>query len=562
MSLSMHGFISTTTDRTISTSYANKPCTRPNVVSVIYEITIDPSRSCTEFACIEHISYHPEEKEVLFSIGAVFSIDSICDPIAPNHFYTIQATACEYNDSIIDDMKLKLRKYTQPELYILLTKYLIELEQYRTVRKSLINLLNNSHVIVNDDSSLASAYNCMGEIYSRQELFGDAILYYRKALKFQVRFDSSNNNALAECYNNIGAVLLEQKYFYEALENFEEALRIQKREPIDKKHLITIYTNLGRVYASINNYDETEKCFNKIKELISQDNQNIAYDALEKRLIEVDAKFYTILLEEQHDKTLNPSLYSRQYYKYADDYTDVSKIYENILPFAHSKLIKIMKYHILAIYNAHHSVEHISNHSFTSLINLQPIASHRNELEILNLLASFFVNKTLDGFYTEYRRYDLAMEYWRKGIRPMIYLNNNNEYVINDLIHGSYNVAIEYFKEKESVSILNLGILSALKGDIDNALSYLTQTNLKDKNDHLISSILLGNLYSMEKKFSIASDYYCNALKFVDDNNQYMKIELYLALANCDKDNSLHLLLKLEKDMKQFGNDLDDDMIK
>ncbi|CAF3331514.1 unnamed protein product, partial [Rotaria sp. Silwood2] len=325
--ISMNGFISTTTDRSISTLYANKQCSRPNVVSVVYEITIDPSRSCTEFACIEDISYHPEEKEVLFSIGAVFSIDSICDPVEPNHFYTVQLTACEYNESVIDDMKLKLRKYTQAELYILLTKYLIELEQYRTVRKSLINLLDNSNVLVKDDSSLAAAYNCMGEIYSRQKLFGDAMLYYKQALKYQVRLDSSNNNALAECYNNIGSVLLEQKYFYEALENLETALRIQNREPIDKKHLIDIYTNLGRVYASIENYEEAEKCFDKTEQFIKQAKKEIAYDALEKRLIEAHTIFHTILFKEQRDKKIKPYDYLRKYYLYADGYNNASKIY-------------------------------------------------------------------------------------------------------------------------------------------------------------------------------------------------------------------------------------------
>lgn len=39
----LNEFISTTTDQPISTFYANKPYTKPNVVSVVYEITIDSS---------------------------------------------------------------------------------------------------------------------------------------------------------------------------------------------------------------------------------------------------------------------------------------------------------------------------------------------------------------------------------------------------------------------------------------------------------------------------------------------------------------------------------------
>ncbi|CAF3138147.1 unnamed protein product [Rotaria sp. Silwood2] len=400
----------------------------------------------------------------------------------------------------------------------------------------------------------------MGEIYSRQKLFGDAMLYYKQALKYQVRLDSSNNNALAECYNNIGSVLLEQKYFYEALENLETALRIQNREPIDKKHLIDIYTNLGRVYASIENYEEAEKCFDKTEQFIKQAKKEIAYDALEKRLIEAHTIFHTILFKEQRDKKIKPYDYLRKYYLYADGYNNASKIYENILPLTHSKLIKIMKYRILAIYIANHSQYHTSDVAFTTLINLQPLGSHARELELLNLLGSFFVNKTLND---DDRRYDLAMQYWKNTCRPMVYLNNNND-VVNDFVFESYNIAIAYFREQEQTSqtIFNIGILFALKGDIDDAISYLTQATLNDRSDRLVCSILLGNLYVLEKNFSLALEHYSKALQFVDENNQYMKIELYLALVDCDSVNRLEILQKLENDMKEFGNDLDDDMIK
>ncbi|CAF4884555.1 unnamed protein product, partial [Rotaria sp. Silwood2] len=186
-----------------------------------------------------------------------------------------------------------------------------------------------------------------------------------------------------------------------------------------------------------------------------------------------------------------------------------------------------MKYRILAIYIANYSQYHTSDVAFTTLINLQPLGSHTRELELLNLLGSFFVNRTLND---DDRRYDLAMQYWKNTCRPMVYLNNNND-VVNDFVFESYNIAIAYFREQEQTSqtIFNIGILFALKGDIDDAISYLTQATLNDRSDHLICSILLGNLYVLEKNFSLALEHYSKALQFVDEDNQYMKIELYLA---------------------------------
>lgn len=157
------------------------------------------------------------------------------------------------------------------------------------------------------------------------------------------------------------------------------------------------------------------------------------------------------------------------------------------------------------------------------------------------------------------------MKYWKKIIRPMINFHDNNNDVINNFIYECYNIALEYFKDNQQISenIFNLGVIFTLKGDIDNATLYLTQTKLTNKNDLLICSILLGNLYSLQKNFSNSTEYYSRALTFIDDddNDQYMKIELYLALANSDKNNSLQILQKLEKNMEQFSNDLDDDII-
>ena len=44
---------------------------------VLFQINIKPQEPCTAFAYIQDISFHPEEKEVLFSMGSTFMVDEI-----------------------------------------------------------------------------------------------------------------------------------------------------------------------------------------------------------------------------------------------------------------------------------------------------------------------------------------------------------------------------------------------------------------------------------------------------------------------------------------------------
>ncbi|CAF1235246.1 unnamed protein product, partial [Didymodactylos carnosus] len=134
--IAMNGFVSTTKSKRFAESWTKcNKSKRPGVVSVIYEIRIDSNQPCTAFADIGNISQHPEEQEVLFSIGAVFSVDQVIDPLVDDtdKFYYIKLTACDLNEIIIDDIRSKVKRSSQTALRILLSKYLTELGEYRFV---------------------------------------------------------------------------------------------------------------------------------------------------------------------------------------------------------------------------------------------------------------------------------------------------------------------------------------------------------------------------------------------------------------------------------------------
>lgn len=211
---------------------------------------------------------------------------------------------------------------------------MLELGEYRAARKYLTALCSESGRILKDDPALASVYNCLGMTFSRQNLYADAIEYYKKALDCQARLEYSNNNALAEIHNNIGLSFIGLKLMDEAQATFEEAERIQLREPsATRAHLASIYANIAYVHYAKKgierNLDESENYFEKAIRIYQKATSKITHDAIERALLK--AECYT---NYGHLLSLKKASNAQK------RYDEALKIYTNILPDGDPKLLR------------------------------------------------------------------------------------------------------------------------------------------------------------------------------------------------------------------------------
>lgn len=249
--ISLVGFISATTDENIAKGYAKKQNTSKDNEKVLFEIKIEPQQPCTAFAYIDGISFHPEEKEVLFSMGSTFTVDDVGKDKNGENFYRVQLTASEIDKTLVDDIRTKVDACSSSGRAVLLAEYLVELGQYRTARKYLSSLLTQAcdgGILVNDPN-LAAIYTCLGMTYARQGLHSDALKAFKQALNVQAGLEYSNNNALANIHNNIGLAYIGLNHMDEAEETLAKALRIQLREVnSNQQHLASIYGNIGYVH--------------------------------------------------------------------------------------------------------------------------------------------------------------------------------------------------------------------------------------------------------------------------------------------------------------------------
>ena len=76
--LSFNCFLSTSQKHKISLRFAERAAANPNLVGILFVMTINHSQTTTPFAAIGKVGYYKNrEKEILFSMHTVFRINNI-----------------------------------------------------------------------------------------------------------------------------------------------------------------------------------------------------------------------------------------------------------------------------------------------------------------------------------------------------------------------------------------------------------------------------------------------------------------------------------------------------
>ncbi|CAF3037428.1 unnamed protein product [Rotaria sp. Silwood2] len=371
------------------------------------------------------------------------------------NYYTVHTTACDIDKSLLDDIRAKVQECSASQLSVLLARYMLELGEYRAVRKYLTGLCSESTGILKDDPTLPSIYNCLGMTFSRQRLYADAIEYYKKALDCQARIGYSNNNALAEIYNNIGLSYIGLKLMNEAQAMFEEAERIQLREPLTTRlYLASIYGNIAYVHYAKNgaeqNLEESENYFEKAIRMYQKSTSKITHDAIERELLKAECySNYGHLLSVKKAADAQ------------ERYNEALKMYKNNLPEGDPKLMRA--YMNIMMEHAHHRayekvIELYEDTTFNGLIKKQ--AENLFALDKMVTLEDLIILIQIVGAcYIQYtQRFFKAMSIWIRAYElerkaKLVQLLSSTETPTlqwsRKLIDIAYNKSYTYFMSEQ-----------------------------------------------------------------------------------------------------------------
>ncbi|CAF0793340.1 unnamed protein product [Adineta steineri] len=267
--LSFNNFLSTSKNRNISLNFAQLAATNPDLIGILFVMSINPTDSTTPFAFVTDVSYFHTEDEVLFSMHTVFRVGDIQPIDGNNHCYQVNLTLTNDNDQDLRTLTDRIRQETFPDSkgWYRLGLLLIKMGQFSKAQEVFEVLLHQT----TNESDKAPIYYQLGWIKHNQGEYQEALSSHEKALIIRQQSLPSNHPDLGASYNNIGNVYNRMGDYPKALSYYEKALAIQQQSlPSNHPDLGASYHNIGIVYDSMGDYPKALSYYEKDLAILHQ----------------------------------------------------------------------------------------------------------------------------------------------------------------------------------------------------------------------------------------------------------------------------------------------------
>ncbi|CAF0935482.1 unnamed protein product [Adineta steineri] len=267
--LSFNNFLSTSKNRNVSLNFAQLAATNPDLIGILFVMSINFTDSTTPFASVTDVSYFHTEDEVLFSMHTIFRIGDIKSMGGNNHLYQVNLTLTNTNDQDLRTLSDQIRQETFPdeEGWYRLGLLLIKMGQFIKAQTVFELLL---HRTINE-SDKAPIYYQLGWIKDNQGEYQEALLSHEKALTIRQQLLPSNHPDLGDSYNRIGNVYDIMGDYSKALSYYEKALAIRQQSlPFNHPDLGASYNNIGNVYGGMGDYSKALSYYEKDLAILQQ----------------------------------------------------------------------------------------------------------------------------------------------------------------------------------------------------------------------------------------------------------------------------------------------------
>ena len=423
--MSFNNFLSTSTDPDVAYFFADSISSVPDLIQIIFEMTIDTSVSLVPFANLENIGQFNEiEKEILFSMHTVFRIGDIERISDDNRRWRVKLTLTSNTDKELVDVTNKIREETQGGSTGLfrLGRFLIHFGKYDIAKELYETMLD---LRSDDENSNIKIYGQLGLINEYQGKHLDALGLYEKVREIDEKLGSPDHSETATLYNNIAKLYDSMGEYSNALLHYEKALHFEQDQSLpDQLKVALIYGNIGVTYQNMENGSK-------------------AFENCEKSL-QISQKILPSCHPELARCYINIGLASqmmREYPMALSHYEKALEICKRTLPQNHPNLI--------------HLYNNIGGVYFEMQQHLKARLSHEKALEIAQIcystnhpsLATSYHNIGL--IYNEMGEYDKALEFHEKAleIRRTILPSNHLDLGLSyDSVGATYRLIGDYSK--------------------------------------------------------------------------------------------------------------------
>lgn len=277
--ISFNNFLSTSFDEAVSTAYASSNADDPNLVGILFKITVDPLIPSTPFCNVTDVSYFHDEGEILFSMHSVFRIGQVKQMDENGRLWQVDLTLTSDNDPQLHALTQRIREETFPgeEEWYRLGQVLIKLGEFKKAQQLYDALLCQK----SDSQNIAGIYFQLGWIKDNRGEYAQALVCYKKLLEIIEHTLHPHHPTLAYSYNNLGLVYNKMGEYEHALFFHEKALRIREQSlPPNDSNLATSYNNIAGVYLNKGEYSKAlsyyKKAFNIWQEVYPPHHPDLA----------------------------------------------------------------------------------------------------------------------------------------------------------------------------------------------------------------------------------------------------------------------------------------------
>ncbi|CAF4104704.1 unnamed protein product, partial [Rotaria sp. Silwood2] len=235
--ISMNSFLSATLKQPVAEVFAgitdqlNEPSPLQSVFFIIDICNM--SKETTPFAFIQNYSSCPDEEEVLFTIGAIFKVQSVEQHGNIWHVHLqLSKEQKEISQSLSDHMMKQIGSEPDPLLF---AWFLCRMNKFDEAERY-VNLILTQ--LPPNDKGTGDAYNLLGLIYKAIHKLEQSVECYEKSLEIYSQLNYHHSPRAIATHCNLGLVYLESGDTRSAKEQQEQAEEKLSKSPQAKDSLL------------------------------------------------------------------------------------------------------------------------------------------------------------------------------------------------------------------------------------------------------------------------------------------------------------------------------------
>jgi tetratricopeptide (TPR) repeat protein len=261
--LSMHNFLSTSTDSQVALIFAeSNAAPDAHTVHILFQFNIDTRLTNTKpYANIKNLSYFPDEEEVLIGLGAIFRIDTVEYSDFKQTWIAVLTLCSEDNFELKD-----LMKQTKDELIGGITSlgsWLVRQGEYEKAKNYLEQIQANPSI---SKYERINCYRALGDTASGRKEYDKALQNYEHMLELVIEINDQEK--IGRVYKSIGEVHWFKKDLDLALAYEQKALDILL--PMNHRQLENVYAIIGNIYLDNDDCVSAMEYFEKSLEVAHQ----------------------------------------------------------------------------------------------------------------------------------------------------------------------------------------------------------------------------------------------------------------------------------------------------